>query len=201
MIRKLTLTAAALVLAASPAFAAPDTYAIDKDHSETSFLVQHMLGKVRGVFTDFGGTIVFDKANPAASSVEFKVKATSIDTNNDKRDEHLRSPDFFDVATYPEITFKSAKVVAKGGNAFDVTGTLTIRGVGKTVTLPVKYLGEAKDPWGNVKASFETGITINRKDYNVVWNKALDAGGFVLGDDVAISINIEAGKPVPAGTK
>jgi polyisoprenoid-binding protein YceI len=201
MFRKLTLTAAAFVLAASSAFAAPETYAIDKDHSETSFLVQHMLGKVRGVFTDFSGTIAFDKANPAASSVEFKVKATSIDTNNEKRDEHLRSADFFDVATYPEITFKSSKIAAKGGNAYDVTGTLTMRGVSKTVTLPVKFLGEGKDPWGNVKASFETAITINRKDYNIVWNKALDAGGFLLGDDVAISINLEAGKQAPTSTK
>jgi polyisoprenoid-binding protein YceI len=201
MFRTLTLTAAAFVLAASSAFAGPETYAIDKDHSETSFLVQHMLGKVRGVFTDFGGTIVFDKANPAASTVEFKVKAASIDTNNGKRDEHLRSADFFDVATHPEIAFKSSKITAKGGNAYDVVGTLTMRGVSKTVTLPVTYLGEGKDPWGSVKASFETAVTINRKDFNIVWNKALDAGGFLLGDEVAISINLEAGKQAPAGTK
>lgn len=201
MFRTLTLTAAALVLTASAASADPERYAIDKDHSETSFLVQHMMGKVRGVFTDFGGTIAFDKANPAASSVQFTVKAASVDTNNDKRDEHLRSADFFDVATYPEITFRSSKITPKGGNAYDVAGTLTIRGVSKAVTLPVTYLGEGKDPWGNVKASFATALTINRKDYNVVWNKALDAGGFLLGDDVAISINLEAGRQAPAGTK
>jgi len=193
MFRKLTLTAAALLVAATSAFAA-DSYTIDKDHSETSFLVQHMMGKVRGVFSDFGGTIAFDKATPANSRVEFRIKTASIDTNNDKRDGHLRSPDFFDVATYPEIVFTSAKVVAKGTNTFDVTGALTMRGVTKTVTLPVTYIGEATDPMGAIKASFETTLTLNRKDYNIVWNKALDTGGFLLGDEVAITINLEAAK-------
>ena len=159
-----------------------------------------MMGKVRGVFTDFGGTIAFDKANPAASTVEFRIKATSIDTNNERRDGHLRSADFFDVATYPEIVFKSTKVTAKGGNAYDVAGTLTMRGVTKTVTLPVKYLGEGKDPFGNIKASFETALAINRKDYNIVWNKALDTGGYLLGDEVAIAISLEASKQGAAGT-
>jgi polyisoprenoid-binding protein YceI len=195
--RQLTLAGAALFLAASSVFAA-ETYVIDKDHSETSFQVQHMLGKVRGVFADFGGTIAFDKANPVASTVEFRIKATSIDTNNERRDGHLRSPDFFDVATYPEIAFTSTKVTPKGGNAFDVTGTLTMRGVTKTVTLPVRYLGEAADPSGRIKASFETAVTLNRKDYNIVWNKALDTGGFVLGDDVAVTINLQAERKVSA---
>lgn len=197
--RQLTFTAAALIVAASSVFAA-DTYAIDKDHSEASFQVQHMMGKVRGVFTDFGGTIAFDKANPAASTVEFRIKATSIDTNNERRDGHLRSADFFDVATYPEIVFKSTKVTAKGGSAFDVAGTLTMHGVTRTLTLPVRYLGEAKDPFGNIKGSFETAVTLNRKDYSIVWNKALDTGGFMLGDDVAVTINLEATKQGASGT-
>jgi polyisoprenoid-binding protein YceI len=191
-VRPLTFTAAALLVAASSVFAAAETYTIDKDHSEASFQVQHMMGKVRGVFTDFGGTIAFDKANPAASTVEFRIKATSIDTNNERRDGHLRSADFFDVATYPEIAFTSTKVTPKGGNAYDVTGTLTMRGVTKTVTLPVRYLGEGKDPFGKIKASFETAVSLNRKDYNIVWNKALDTGGFMLGDEVAVTINLEA---------
>ena len=196
MTRKLILTAAAVVLAASSVFAA-DTYTIDKDHSEASFQVRHMLGKVRGVFTDFGGTIAYEKARPEDSSVEFRIKVASIDTNNEKRDGHLRSPDFFDVAAHPEITFTSTKVVARGADTFDVQGSLTMRGVTRTVTLPVKYLGEAKDPWGKTKSSWSTAVALNRKDYNIVWNQALDAGGFVLGDEVEIAINLEAAKVNP----
>lgn len=192
-------TAALLFLAAlaSPLQAA-DTWVIDKNHSSASFQVRHLVSKVGGHFGDFSGTIVADAAKPDNSSVEFTVKTTSIDTDNDRRDTHLRSADFFEVEKYPEITFKSTKVTPKGDNKFDVAGTLTMHGVAKPVTLPVSFLGSIKDPGGNEKAGFETQITLNRKDYGINWNKALDAGGMMLSDDVLVTINIEAGKQAPA---
>jgi polyisoprenoid-binding protein YceI len=189
-------TLAALSLAASPALAA-DTYLVDKAHSEASFQVRHFVSKVRGRFTDIAGTIQVDKASPDKSTVEFTIKSASIDTANQQRDTHLKSPDFFDVEKYPEISFKSSKIVAKGKDAYDVTGTFSLHGVSKEITIPVTFLGYAKTPRGD-KAGFEVSTTLNRKDYGIVWNQVLDAGGTVLGDDVAVSVNIEANAR-PAG--
>jgi len=152
------------------------------------------------VFRDVDGTIRFDKANPANSNVVFRLKVASIDTGVDQRDNHLRGQDFFWAEKYPEISFTSSRVVAKGENAFDVTGDLTIRGVTRQVTLPVTFLGEQKDPWGNVKAGFETAISLNRTDYGLTWNQALEAGGVLVGDQVSITIDVEAKKDVPKGT-
>ena len=167
------------------------TFAIDKSHSEAVFQVRHLITKVRGRFTDFEGTIQFDEANPSASSVAFSIKATSIDTSEADRDKHLRSADFFDVEKYPTISFKSAKVSGSGAQ-LSVTGSLTIHGVSKDVTLPVSYLGGAKDPWGNQRAGFETEVTINRKDYGLAWNAPLEAGGFLVGDEVKVNLSIQA---------
>lgn len=194
---KQTLAALALATLSVPTLQAADTWSVDKTHSEASFQVRHFVTNVRGRFADFGGTIVADPAKPENSSVEFKINAASVDTGVADRDKHLRTPDFFDVEKFPEITFKSSAVKPAGKDAYDVTGTLTIRGVSKEVKLPVAYLGSAADPSGNQRAGFETGITINRKDYGVNWNKALDQGGFVLADDVKIAINIEAVKKKP----
>lgn len=198
MIRKLSLTAAVAVLAASPVVA--DTYVIDKNHSDASFQVRHMMSRVRGQFNDYAGTITVDPAKPESASVEFTLKAASIDTANDNRDKDLRGPNFFDVEKFPEITFKSAKVKATGKDKYDVTGTLTIHGVAKEVTLPVQFLGFGKDPWGNEKAGFAIDTTLNRKDFGIVWNKALDNGGVLLGDEVWVSINLEAGKKKEAAS-
>lgn len=187
------LFVAALALAASPAFAV-DIYNVDKSHSNAQFTIRHLMSKVTGKFNDIEGIVQIDRANPEASSVEFKIKTASINTAEAKRDEHLRSPDFFDAAQYPEITFKSTKVKATGKDAYQVTGTLTMRGVAKQVTLPVAVLGEMKDPWGNDRAGFEVLTTLNRKDYNIIWNKTLDAGGYMLGDDVTVAIALEAVK-------
>jgi polyisoprenoid-binding protein YceI len=188
-----TLNAALVMAAVSAAPALADTWVVDKAHSEASFQVQHlMVSKVRGRFGDFAGTIQADAANPAASSVEFRIKTASIDTDDADRDKHLRSADFFDVAKHPEITFKSTKVTPRGDKRFDVTGTLTIRGVAKEVTLPVTYSGSVKDPWGNEKAGFETALTLSRKEYGLLWNKTLEAGGVVVGDEVQVTINLEA---------
>jgi polyisoprenoid-binding protein YceI len=183
-----TLTALSLV--ASPALAA-ETFMVDKNHSEASFQVRHFVSKVRGRFTDVAGTIQVDRTSPEKSTVEFTIKSASIDTANAQRDTHLKSPDFFDAAKFPEITFKSSKVVAKGNNAYDVTGTFTMHGVSKEITVPVTALGFVKTPRGE-KAGFEVNTTVNRKDYGIIWNQALDAGGTVLGDDVTVSVNIEA---------
>jgi polyisoprenoid-binding protein YceI len=189
MFRKALLTLGVALALATPALA--DTYTIDKNHSEAAFQVRHILTKVRGTFRDLGGTINFDKVKPENSTVEFRIKTASIDTGVQKRDDHLRSPDFFDAATHPEIVFKSTKVVAKGDNKFDVTGDFTMHGVTKQITLPVTFLGEQKFMKGS-KAGFETGLTINRKDYGLAWNRALESGGVMVGEEVEISINIEA---------
>ena len=168
-------------------------FAIDKAHSEAAFQVRHLVPRVRGRFTDFDGAIQFDETRPVNSSVTFTVAAASIDTDNADRDAHLRSEDFFFVEKHPSITFVSSRIAPKGGeNEYAVTGDLTIRGVTRTITLPVSFLGKAKDPWGNEKLGFETEITINRKDYGLVWNAALEAGGFLVGDDVKISVSLQA---------
>jgi polyisoprenoid-binding protein YceI len=135
--------------------------------------------------------------------VNFTIKSGSIDTNNADRDNHLRSPDFFDAAKNPEITFKSSKMTPAGKDKYDVTGTLTMRGVSKEITLPVTYLGTVKDPGGNDRASFELSTKLNRKDYGINWNKTLDAGGVMLSDDVEVTISLETvkKKPEAAGSK
>lgn len=184
-------TALALsALAALPAQAA-EIYTIDPTHSEVSFQVRHLVTQVRGKFNEYQGTIALDPAKFESSKVEFRIKAASIDTDLEDRDKHLRAEDFFFVEKYPEITFKSQKIKATGKDTYEVTGPLTMRGVTKTVTLPVTFLGKVRDPWGNDKAGFALETTINRKDYGIVWNAALDNGGVVLGDDVKIAINLE----------
>ena len=168
------------------------TFAIDKAHSEATFQVRHLVTRVRGHFTDLGGAIAFNEASPEQSSVTFTIQAASIDTGTPDRDAHLRSADFFHVDEHPTITFTSTAIRARGGNEFDVTGDLTMRGVTRRITLPVTFLGTAKDPWGNQKIGFETETTINRKDYGLTWNAALETGGFLVGDEVKISVSIQA---------
>ena len=188
-----TLAVAAFLVTASSLFA--ETFAVDKVHSEATFQVRHMMSKVSGKFDDFTGKINVDRANLSASSVEFTMKTASINTSNADRDKDLRSANFFDADKNPEITFKSTKIVAsKKKDVYDVTGDLTMHGVTKHVTLPVEFGGFGKDPWGNERAGFSLTTTINRKDYGVNWNKALDNGGVLLGDDVTININLEAVK-------
>ena len=199
--KKTTALLAAFVLAVSslPAAAtvpanASGTYSIDKAHSEVGFQVRHFVSKVRGSFGDFTGTIQVDAAKPEASRVEFTVKVSSIDTNEPKRDAHLRSADFFDAEKHPEIRFVGKKIAPAGEGKYDVTGDLTMRGVTKEVTLPVAFTGLLKTPFGDERAGFETSLTLNRKEFGISWNKALDQGGFMLSDDVTISINLETVK-------
>jgi polyisoprenoid-binding protein YceI len=171
---------------------AAQTYAIDKMHSEVTFQVRHLLTKVRGRFTEFAGTVSFDQEHPEQSSALLMIDASSIDTGTPDRDTHLRSDDFFAVGTHPTLTFSSSRVVKTGDDTYDVTGRLMIRGVAKEITLPVTYLGMAKDPWGNLRAGFESSLTLNRKDFGLTWNTALETGGFLVGDEVRINLSIQA---------
>ncbi|MBV8543866.1 MAG: polyisoprenoid-binding protein [Acidobacteria bacterium] len=188
-----SLAVAAFTLAASSLFA--DTFVVDKSHSEATFQVRHMMSKVSGKFDDFSGKMNLDRAKPTASSVEFNIKAASVNTGTADRDKHLQTADFFDVARCPEITFKSTSIAAtKKKNVYDVTGDLTMRCVTKHITIPVEFNGFGKDPWGNERAGFSLTTTVNRKDYGINWNKALDNGGFLVSDEVTINVNLEAQK-------
>ena len=171
---------------------AAGTFAIDRTHSEVLFRVRHLLSRVGGQFRDFAGTIEFDPEHLEASSVKFAIQAASIDTSVADRDAHLRSDDFFAVERHPEITFTSDRVVSTETDTFTVSGTLTIRGITRRVELPVTYLGVAKDPWGSEKAAFEASIRLNRKDFGLTWNAALETGGLLVGDDVDVQLNVQA---------
>ena len=185
---------AVAVLVSASAFAA-ETFSIDRSHSNATFKIRHMMSNTAGNFGDFKGTVTVDREAPAKSAVEFTISAASINTGSEDRDKHLRSADFFDVAQYPEITFKSTKIEpTKTKDLYNVTGNFSFHGVTKQITLPVTFLGFAKDPWGNERAGFELQTTINRKDYNMTWNKTLDQGGMLLSDDVKIDINLEVVK-------
>ena len=185
-------TLALVLLSAAGAFAA-DAFTIDRAHSNATFKIRHMMSNTTGSFGDFKGTIVADRENPAKSTVEFSIATASINTGTEDRDKHLRSADFFDVAQYPEITFKSTKIEpTKTKDLYNVTGNFTMHGVTKQIVLPVQFLGFAKDPWGNERAGFEIETVLDRKDYGLTWNKGLDAGGMLLSDEVKISINLEA---------
>jgi polyisoprenoid-binding protein YceI len=193
MLRLSTFLAASLL--AAPAFAAPQAYEIDATHSRVEFTIRHIVSKVTGNFSSFKGTINYDAAAPAASSTNVEIDASTIDTNNDRRDNHLKSPDFFDVAKYPTLTFTSAKVIPGDEGKFKVEGTLTMHGISKPVTLDAAFLGAGPGMDGAPRVGFEATTKVDRKDYGIVWNKALDQGGTLLGDDVTINLEIEAIAP------
>jgi polyisoprenoid-binding protein YceI len=170
-------------------------WSIDPSHTLVEFGVRHMMfTTVKGRFSGIQGTIVFDEANPAQSSVEAEIDATSIDTRSEQRDAHLRSADFFDVEKYPTITFKSAKVEPVGNEEARVTGDLTIRDVTRPVTLDVTLNGFGKNPFGQEVAGFTAETTINRKDFGLNWNVALETGGVLVGDTIKIVLEIQAQK-------
>jgi polyisoprenoid-binding protein YceI len=166
---------------------------IDPAHSAAHFSVRHlMISNVRGEFTKLSGSAVIDPANPANSNVEVTIEAASVNTREPQRDEHLRSADFFDVAKYPTITFRSTRVEPRGVDNFNVTGDLTIHGVTRPVTLDVEGPTPAvKDPWGNVRAGIAATAKINRKDFGVAFNALTETGGVVVGDEVKITIEAE----------
>jgi polyisoprenoid-binding protein YceI len=157
-----------------------------------------VIAKVHGRFARFSGAVDLDDQNLAASSVAVDIEAASIDTSEEKRDGHLRSADFLDVEKYPRITFKSTRVELKGEDELRVTGDLSIHGVSKPVTFTAERLGKAKDPWGNERAVFSATASIDRKDFGLKWNQALEAGGFLVGDRVDITLEVEAVRAVAA---
>ena len=169
-----------------------ETYTIDPDHSEVGFSVRHLLGRAHGRFAKFSGEVHLDREHPERSSVRFDVDAASIDTRQPDRDTHLRSAEFFDVEKYPVVRFESDRVRQLGGERYEVTGTLQLRDIRKPLTLAVEWFGVARDPWGGERSSFSTSATLDRKEFGMVWNAALDNGGVILGDKVDLTIDLEA---------
>ncbi|MGA2186042.1 MAG: YceI family protein [Bryobacteraceae bacterium] len=171
----------------------------DAVHSNIGFSVRHlMVSKVTGHFRSWTGSLSIDEANPAASTVEVKIDAASIDTKEPQRDDHLRSPDFLDAQNFPNIVFRGTGVEKVADDRYRVTGDFTIRDVTKQVVLDAEYFGRQKDPWGGERAGFEAKTSIDRKDYGLTFNVPLDGGGFVVGDRVDITLNIEAVKDTGA---
>ena len=184
---------ALLITLTLPAMAAAATWTIDPEHSSVGFKIRHlMVSNVKGSFDKYVGTVELDEKDITKSKVDVSIETASINTNVQKRDDHLRSADFFDVATYPTMTFKSKKVAKAGKDKLKVTGDLTLHGITKEVVLTVDGPSkETKDPWGNIRRGASATATINRKDFGLTWNKALETGGVVVGDEVTILIEIE----------
>jgi polyisoprenoid-binding protein YceI len=199
-IRRFTVAVAVLTLCSLPLLAGTTTYKIDPKHSDAQFAVTHlMISTVRGEFHGINGTVVYDDADVSKSSVEVTIDATSVDTREPDRDKDLRSDHFFDTANHPTMTFRSTKVESAGPGKLKVTGELTIRGNTKPVVLEVSApKPPIKDPWGLQRTAISGTTKINRQDFGVSWNKTLDSGGVVVGDDVNITLDVEMIVPPPA---
>lgn len=197
---RFALALAATLLAASAASAQVQTFEADKVHSNITFKIRHLLSKTTGHFSDYKATVEIDPAKREEVKVSAEIQVASIDTADAKRDAHLRGEDFFDAAKFPAMTFTGGKLTDVNAERTKgkLEGTLTIKGVAKPVVLDVEWLGTAVDPWGNQKAAFSGTTTINRKDFGIVWNKTLDSGGYLIGDEVDIEINVEAQIPKAA---
>jgi polyisoprenoid-binding protein YceI len=182
-----------LVMGAATVAADTTEYKIDSNHTLVGFNIRHFFARVSGRFTEFSGTIQFDDKDMSKSSVDVTIKTASISTANDRRDADLRSANFFLADSFPTITFKSTKVVPGPNNAALVYGDLTMRGITKPVTIEANFLGSMTDSrMGRKIAGFDGKTTVNRKDFNILWNRVLDQGGTMLGDDVAIQLQVEA---------
>jgi polyisoprenoid-binding protein YceI len=194
---KSAVIAAAVI---APSFAFASTYEIDSAHSSAGFSVKHMMvSNVRGEFGKVTGTVNLDDKDITKSTVEAVIDVSTINTREPKRDEHLKSKDFFDVAKYPTITFKSTSVKQAGDGKLEVAGNLTMHGVTKPVTLAVEGPAkEAKDPYGNIKSGATATTKLNRKDFGLSWNAALETGGVAVGEDVAVTIDLELNKKAAA---
>ncbi|HEY2267674.1 MAG TPA: YceI family protein [Streptosporangiaceae bacterium] len=167
------------------------TYTLDPAHTRIGFVARHaMVTKVRGAFNEFEGTATLDGANPASSSAQVTIKAASIDTRNAQRDEHLRSNDFLSMDEYPQITFSSTGARQVDDSTFELAGDLTIKGVTNQITVPFSFEGAAKDPFGNLRVGFEGAVTINRKDYGITWNAALETGGVLVSEKVTLEFEL-----------
>ena len=188
---KKSICSLAIVFLLSPAAYAA-TYKIDPGHSSVGFKIRHLFSNVQGRFDQFEGTVDFDPQNSSAWATSATIQAASINTNMEARDKHLRSADFFDVEKFPAVTFKSTGMSDANQTGAKLNGALTLHGVTKPVTLDLQIHGSGKDMQGNVRAGFTATTKINRKDFGLAWNKAIETGGFVLGDDVDITIEVEA---------
>ena len=167
------------------------TYTIDPAHSRIGFVARHaMITKVRGSFNEFSGTAVVDAEEPSKSSVQVAIQVGSVDTRNADRDGHLRTNDFLDIATYPEITFVSTAAELKDEDTVALTGDLTIKGTTKSVTIDFDYEGSATDPFGNKRLGFEGKHTINRQDFGITWNATLETGGVLVGDKIVLELEL-----------
>lgn len=173
------------------------SWTIDASHTTIGFVARHaMVTKVRGAFNEFEGGAVVNADDFTQSRVTLAIQAASIDTRNAQRDEHLRSNEFFAMDTYPQITFASTAVAKTGATTLELTGDLTIKGVTRTVTIPFEFEGLANDPFGNQRAGFEGSVTINRRDYGVTWNAALETGGVLVSDKINLEFEVSAIKNV-----
>jgi len=169
------------------------TYVIDPSHSRLGFVARHaMVTKVRGALLDVTGQGHFDAESPTRSSLQVTIQATSIDTGNRDRDDHLRSNDFFEMETYPEITFTSTAVTPTGDDTYDVSGDLTIKGTTKPVTVPFEVSGPSQDPWGNTRIGLEGQLKVDRKDWGLAWNAPLETGGVLIGEKVTLEFDVAA---------
>ena len=192
--KKISLLIVALITS-GVIFAQTTKWDFDLGHSNIQFSINHMvISEVTGNFTSFEGTVLSDKADFSDAKINFTIKVNSIDTDNEKRDQHLTGTDFFDVEKYPEITFKGKSLKKVSENKYKLTGDFTMHGVTKTIELDVKYGGTIKDPWGNTKAGFKITGTIKRYDFGLKYNSTLEAGGFMLGEEVELVCNIELTK-------
>jgi len=193
MLGRMTLIVAAVALLAAAIQA--EVWTVDKAHSSIGFSVRHLvITKTTGRFHEFDGQLEFDGKNIEGGSVEVSAQMASVSTDDEKRDEHLRSPEFFDVEKFPTMTFKSKKVIAGENGQFQLVGDLTIKGVTREVVFDAEFNGVATDPWGNTKAGFSAGATINRQDFQITWSKTLDSGGLVVGDEVKIALELEVNR-------
>ena len=191
--RRLFASSATLIALLLPALAGATTWNIDSDHSDVGFKVRHlMVSNVKGSFEKKSGVVTINDKDITKSKVEVSIDTASVNTNVAKRDEHLRSPDFFDVAKYPTMTFVSKKVAKTGNGKLKVTGDLTLHGITKEVVLDAEGLSkESKDPWGNIRSGTVASTRINRKDFGLVYNAVLETGGVAVGEEVVISLEIE----------
>lgn len=168
-------------------------YTIDPSHSQVGFVARHaMITKVRGTFDDFHGTATVDATEPAASTVEVTIQVPSVDTRSADRDNHLRNADFFDVERYPTITFRSTDVRQTGDDTLELTGDLTIKGVTRPVTIPFQFEGQAQDPFGNTRIGFSGRTKVNREDFGLTWNAALETGGLLVSKEITLEFEVSA---------
>lgn len=171
------------------------TYALDASHSRVGFVARHaVVTKVRGAFNDVAGTATIDGSNPSASSLSVEIKTASVDTRESRRDDHLKSADFFDVEQFPTITFTATGFEITDAETVQVTGDLTVKGVTKPVTIPFTYLGTNGDPWGGERVGFEGSVVVNRKDWDLTWNMAIETGGVLVGEKVTLEFEVAAVK-------